>query len=294
MKKNETFKVYRKAFCRTLPIRFSHSGEHNGIEAYWFTLADNAFDDSDVDPASKCYCNRGKKCMKRGLGNITPCYYSKLYYDAKCFVNKLNVTILPHVDIPTSVSLPHFYNSDPSLLNEVEGLSPNKDQHESIIILQPVRYYFQISSFLLITFTSQKLGTPMEVYSRIQLNLMMGETKFNSQIKMFENRVYPVFWVQIAIEKLTPELRIWVFFLFNFLPPMQTCIIYLLGICGISLFAGVVLIYCFFKHSSIDSTTIQYNTKHSIKYTAMFPYIKREIAKFEDKEKESLQRVDSV
>lgn len=77
IKKNETFKVYRKAFCRTLPIRFSHSGEHNGIEAYWFSLADNAFDDSDVDPASMCYCNKGKKCMKRGLGNITPCYYSK-------------------------------------------------------------------------------------------------------------------------------------------------------------------------------------------------------------------------
>lgn len=135
----------------------------------------------------------------------------------------------------------------------------------------------------------------MEVYSRIQLNLMMGETKFNSQVKKFENRVYPVLWVQIAIEKLTPGLRMWVFLLFNFFPPMQTVIIYLLGICGVSLFAGIVLIYCFFKHSPIDSASIQYDPKHSIKYTAMFPYIKREIiAKFEDKEKESLQRNESV
>ncbi|CAO1422491.1 unnamed protein product [Diamesa tonsa] len=254
IKKNETFKVYRKAFCRTLPIKYTHSGEHNGIEAYWFSLADNAFDDSEVDPASMCYCNKGKKCMKRGLGNITPCYYN----------------------IPVAVSLPHFYNSDPSLLNEVEGLSPNKSLHESIIILQP------------------KLGTPMEVYSRIQLNLMMGETQFNSKIKVFENRVFPVLWVQIAIEKLTPRLKLWVFLLFNFFPPMQTFIVYLLGICGVSLFAGVVLIYCFFKHSPIDSTTIKYDSKRSIKYTAMFPYIKREIAKFDDKEKESLQRIDSV
>ena len=147
------------------------------------------------------------------------------------------------------------------------------------------------SQYLL--FTLQKLGTPMEVYSRIQLNLMMGETKFNNKIKLFENRVFPVLWVQIAIEKLTPNLRMWVFLLFNFFPPMQTCIIYLLGICGVSLFAGVVLIYCFFKHSPIDSTSIQYDPKRSIKYTAMFPYIKREIAKFDDKEKESLQRIDN-
>lgn len=134
----------------------------------------------------------------------------------------------------------------------------------------------------------------MEVYSRIQLNLMMGETQFNSKIKVFENRVFPVLWVQIAIEKLTPRLKLWVFLLFNFFPPMQTFIVYLLGICGVSLFAGVVLIYCFFKHSPIDSTTIKYDSKRSIKYTAMFPYIKREIAKFDDKEKESLQRIDSV
>lgn len=42
------------------------------------------------------------------------------------------------VDIPAAVSLPHFYNSDPSLVNEVEGINPVKEKHESIIIMQPV------------------------------------------------------------------------------------------------------------------------------------------------------------
>lgn len=41
-------------------------------------------------------------------------------------------------DIPVSVSLPHFYNSDPSLVHEVEGINPIKEKHESIIIMQPV------------------------------------------------------------------------------------------------------------------------------------------------------------
>lgn len=74
----EKFKVYRKAFCRTLPIHYSHSGKQYGIDAYWFRLADNAFDDTLEDIDTACYCSKDKTCMKRGLGNITPCYYSKL------------------------------------------------------------------------------------------------------------------------------------------------------------------------------------------------------------------------
>lgn len=75
---NEKFKFYRKAFCRTLPIQFVQSGKQYGYDAYWFKLADNAFDDSLDDPETKCYCRGEKTCMKRGLGNITPCYYSKI------------------------------------------------------------------------------------------------------------------------------------------------------------------------------------------------------------------------
>lgn len=75
--KNEKFKAYRVAFCRTLPIQYSHSGKQYGLNANWYKLADNAFDDSLEDPESSCYCAREQKCLKRGLGDITPCYYSE-------------------------------------------------------------------------------------------------------------------------------------------------------------------------------------------------------------------------
>lgn len=77
--KNEEFRVYRKAFCRTLPIRFDHAGELDGLEAYFFELAENAFDSDMDDPNSSCFCT-DTKCLKKGLGNITPCYYSKYIY----------------------------------------------------------------------------------------------------------------------------------------------------------------------------------------------------------------------
>lgn len=72
----EIFNVYRKAFCRILPIKYSHAGRLNGLEAYWFTLAADAFDNDIDDTKSSCYCT-DNKCLRKGLGNITPCYYSK-------------------------------------------------------------------------------------------------------------------------------------------------------------------------------------------------------------------------
>lgn len=78
MTKGETFRIYRKAFCRTLPIVYSHPGVVDGIEAYYFKLHEKAFDSDITDPDSSCFCVN-RKCLKKGLGNITPCYYSKYF-----------------------------------------------------------------------------------------------------------------------------------------------------------------------------------------------------------------------
>lgn len=43
------------------------------------------------------------------------------------------------LDIPLAVSLPHFYNSDPTLLDGVIGMEPDEEKHDSVIALQPVR-----------------------------------------------------------------------------------------------------------------------------------------------------------
>lgn len=41
-------------------------------------------------------------------------------------------------DIPAAVSFPHFLAGDPKLLEDVQGLSPNKEEHGTNIMLQPV------------------------------------------------------------------------------------------------------------------------------------------------------------
>lgn len=42
------------------------------------------------------------------------------------------------IDAPLYVSFPHFLNADPSLINAVDGLSPEKDKHESFVKINSV------------------------------------------------------------------------------------------------------------------------------------------------------------
>lgn len=44
---------------------------------------------------------------------------------------------------PVVVSFPHFYQADPKYINAVDGLNPNKEEHETYLDLQPVRMMTQ-------------------------------------------------------------------------------------------------------------------------------------------------------
>ncbi|XP_063706007.1 scavenger receptor class B member 1 [Culicoides brevitarsis] len=254
--KNEVFKYYRKCFCRTLPIEFTHEGMMDGVEAYWFKLADHAFESRYDDPETACFCKK-KQCMKKGLGNITPCYWN----------------------IPIAVSLPHFYNSDPSLIEGVDGLNPQEEKHGSIIALQP------------------KLGIPMKVRSPIQINLVMGDAKFNSRIKNFRNTVFPLIWAEIRVDRLSDELILLLQMLFVYVPPIQAGFAYLLALTGVSLFAIACLsILCVPPKTtqenlySINNNCSSFGPKRDIRYSAVriLPLIGREMEKYYEKDDDRL------
>lgn len=72
----EEFKLYRKAFCRTLRIKAVNETSVYGIKTLRFSLADDAFDDSMNDTGTACFCEKRKQCMRKGLGYIGSCYFS--------------------------------------------------------------------------------------------------------------------------------------------------------------------------------------------------------------------------
>lgn len=66
-------------------------------------------------PENACSCNG--ECVPSGVLNISACRYGS----------------------PGFVSFPHFYTADPYYVDQFDGLTPNKKQHELSITLEPVR-----------------------------------------------------------------------------------------------------------------------------------------------------------
>uniref|UniRef100_A0A1A9ZZ29 Scavenger receptor class B member 1 n=1 Tax=Glossina pallidipes TaxID=7398 RepID=A0A1A9ZZ29_GLOPL len=199
IEKGEILRIYRKTFCRTLPIVFTHPSTINGIEAYNFKLHEKSFDSDLSDGDSSCFC-KNRKCLRKGLGNITPCYYN----------------------IPLAISFPHFFNADPSLLKPFEGLEPNESKHGTEIALQP------------------QLGIPMRVKSRFQVNLAMSDVSFNGEVQRFRNMVLPIFWLQIGLDDLTPYLKTLLMLTFKVGPIAQGSLVIILIASGLSLIAYAI------------------------------------------------------
>lgn len=85
----------------------------------------------------------------------------------------------------------------------------------------------------------------MRVHSRIQLNLLMDKTKFNTRVKPFEDVVIPIVWMEIAVDGLSFGLTVLLYCLFNVLPYLQIGIVYMLCISGVSLYALAALFFFF-------------------------------------------------
>lgn len=65
------------------------------------------------------------KCLLAGLLDISDCYYG----------------------FPIALSYPHFLDSDKQLVTTVDGSRPNRSEHESYFMIQPVSNIFIFCNF---------------------------------------------------------------------------------------------------------------------------------------------------
>lgn len=193
---NQNFSVYRKAFCRTLPVVFDkRSFSERGIPVLVFKMGDNALDSPDRNPDNKCYCEDEGSCLPSGLSDISPCYY----------------------DIPVALSLPHFYKADPKLLEAVDGLAPDAERHRSTISIEP------------------DLGLPVFLRTTIQLNLVVHKTRFSPRVKPFDNMMIPVFWLEVEMNGLPDSINRLLDLMVFIAPPLQKAVIWILFFTGFAL-----------------------------------------------------------
>lgn len=114
LKTNDTVYMYMPRMCRAVPLDYTETITVHGVTAYKFSGTQHAVDNGTMYPDARCLCVEDE-CKPAGVINIKRCAYNSSVY----------------------MSYPHFYLADPSYLEAVDGLQPEKEKHEFYMALEP-------------------------------------------------------------------------------------------------------------------------------------------------------------
>lgn len=93
-------------------LKYVRTASYRGVDLHTFI---KEFEDFSANNLT-CFCRQPDRCPIQGTMDLMPC-----------------------VQVPVTVSLPHFYGAHPSLLaNIASGLEPNQKKHEFYISLELV------------------------------------------------------------------------------------------------------------------------------------------------------------
>lgn len=110
--KKEPLKFFVPQICSSLHLKYEQPASYRGVDIHKFI---NEFENFSANNLT-CFCRKPDRCPPQGTMDLSPC-----------------------VKVPVTISAPHFYHADPSLLTNIaSGLEPNKKKHEFFISLELV------------------------------------------------------------------------------------------------------------------------------------------------------------
>lgn len=160
--------LYVTDICRTVTLDYESDVVNRGVASYRFVGTERVFSNKTVDAENWCFCPDGV-CIPSGVGNASSCRFGA----------------------PVFVSFPHYYLADPYYIDQVEGLSPDKELHEFHVDLEP------------------DMAVPTAVRARLQVNILI-EPDIDIDVVSSAKRTYvPLVWFEISAD-LTDDLSWWI------------------------------------------------------------------------------------
>lgn len=154
--KQDRLWAWSPEICRSMGATYGGKSKYAGMPMSFFELD---FGDLKNEPENHCFCrDPPEDCPPKGTMDLAPC-----------------------LGAPLLGSKPHFIDTDPELLEKVDGLEPNRDEHDMFI------------TFELIS------GTPVSAAKRLQFNLEMEPVRDHPVLGNLPNVILPVFWVQEGV-----------------------------------------------------------------------------------------------
>uniref|UniRef100_A0A8C9WBA8 Scavenger receptor class B, member 2a n=1 Tax=Scleropages formosus TaxID=113540 RepID=A0A8C9WBA8_SCLFO len=124
LSKDELLYIFAADLCRSIHLAYVEDVEVQGIPAYRFAPPLDVLASPEDNPANAGFCVPAGKCLSAGVLKVSVCRQGA----------------------PIVVSFPHFYQADQKYVNAFEGLTPNKDDHETYLDLNPVWSVYRVPS----------------------------------------------------------------------------------------------------------------------------------------------------
>ncbi|XP_055375827.1 uncharacterized protein LOC129608368 [Condylostylus longicornis] len=154
---NSFVSVFASDICRSIDIYPQDSYTLHGVTGTIWKATNRTLDNGQIDPNNVCFCPDGdpNKCPKSGVIDVSKCRWNA----------------------PVSFSFPHFYLADPSYVEAVEGIKPEKEKHEFYMALEPTA------------------GIPISVSAKFQINMKLQRDEEIDIYKHVQEDVeMPMFW----------------------------------------------------------------------------------------------------
>ncbi|CAK1546464.1 unnamed protein product [Leptosia nina] len=182
LSKDDVLMYLRKSICRAMPLHFDKEVVIDNVPVYRYNLSEAAFD--RITNGTDCY--DAYPSLPNGISDTSRCYDG----------------------LPMVASYPHFYTGSPPRDTYVTGLTPDKEKHNSYVLVEP--------------FT----GTPFRALARMQCNMQVQDlSRFSRrEFHRFSNLILPLAWIEYSQEGLPWYIQYFVYFTVVVLPPLFTVI----------------------------------------------------------------------
>ncbi|XP_039606711.1 lysosome membrane protein 2a [Polypterus senegalus] len=157
--KDELLYIFAADLCRSIYIAFEKDVEVKGIPAYRFAPPSEVLAAPEKNPSNAGFCVPSGACLGAGVLKVSVC----------------------RNDAPVVVSFPHFFQADQKYIDAIEGMHPNKEDHETYLDVNPLT------------------GFPVRGCKRAQLNIILDKYDAFPQTKLLNQTIFPIMFINESV-----------------------------------------------------------------------------------------------
>ncbi|KAM5194692.1 lysosome membrane protein 2 [Mantella aurantiaca] len=114
--KDDILYMFSSDLCRSLYAIYDSTKSVKKVSAFRFVPPAKIFANITINPGNAGFCVPAGNCLPSGLLNVSECKQGA----------------------PIILSSPHFYQADEQIIKSIEGISPNRDDHQTFLDVNPL------------------------------------------------------------------------------------------------------------------------------------------------------------